>query len=148
MGSRSEILAATSSGHAAYSQTFPCVPPAAAAGRERVRDVLGLWRMDSLAEPAALIVTELIANAARHTTCPEIRLIVARSTATRVRIGIVDREPALLPTLSSAGDEEESGRGLFLVDAVADRWGYDLLGPPRCPCAKEIWAELRTKGDA
>ncbi|MFF7143322.1 ATP-binding protein [Streptomyces nodosus] len=138
---------AISVGHPTYSQTFPCEPSTAEIGRELVRDVLGVWHLDGLADRAALIVTELIANASRHTPCSEIRLTVARPDATRLRVGVVDREPARLPVLSQAADDDESGRGLLLVDAVADRWGYDLHGSGRRPWGKEVWAELRTGGD-
>ncbi|MDX3402958.1 ATP-binding protein [Streptomyces sp. ME01-18h] len=137
---------ARSVGHPTYSQTFPCEPSTAEIGRELVRDVLGVWHLDGLADRAALITTELIANASRHTPCPEIRLTVARPDATRLRVGVVDREPARLPILSQAADDDESGRGLLLVDAVADRWGYDLHGSGRRPWGKEVWAELRTRG--
>ncbi|MBV7699573.1 ATP-binding protein [Streptomyces sp. TRM70350] len=137
---------ALSVGHPTYSQTFPCKPSTAEIGRGLVRDVLGVWHLDGLADRAALIVTELIANASRHTPCSEIRLTVARPDATRLRVGVVDREPARLPILSQAADDDESGRGLLLVDAVADRWGYDLHGSGRRPWGKEVWAELRTGG--
>ncbi|WP_155058804.1 ATP-binding protein [Streptomyces blattellae] len=140
-------VAALSVGHPTYSQTFPCKPSTAEIGRDLVRDVLGVWHLDGLADRAALIVTELIANACRHTPCSEIRLTVARPDATRLRVGVVDREPARLPILSQAADDDESGRGLLLVDAVADRWGYDLHGSGRRPWGKEVWAELRTGGD-
>ncbi|WP_435601417.1 ATP-binding protein [Streptomyces sp. C10-9-1] len=133
-------------GHPTYSQTFPCEPSTAELGRELVRDVLGVWHLDGLADRAALIVTELIANASRHTLCPEIRLTVGRLSATRLRVGVVDREPTRLPILGQAGDGDESGRGLLLVDAVADRWGYDLHGSGRRPWGKEVWAELRIGG--
>ncbi|MFD3379054.1 MULTISPECIES: ATP-binding protein [unclassified Streptomyces] len=137
---------ALSFGHPRYSQTFPCEPSTADLGRELVRDVLGVWRLDGLVDRAALIVTELIANASRHTLCPDIRLTVVRPSATRLRVGVVDREPSRLPVLSQAADDDESGRGLLLVDAVADRWGYDLHGSGRRPWGKEVWAELRTEG--
>ncbi|WP_338672205.1 ATP-binding protein [Streptomyces sp. SCSIO 30461] len=137
---------AISVGHPMYSQTFPCEPSTAEIGRELVRGVLGVWHLDSLADRAALIVTELIANASRHTPCPEIRLTVGRPSATRLRVGVVDREPTRLPILSQVADDDESGRGLLLVDAVADRWGYDLHGSDRRPWGKEVWAELRTEG--
>jgi anti-sigma regulatory factor (Ser/Thr protein kinase) len=111
-----------------------------------VREVLGVWHLENLADRAALIVTELIANATRHTRCHVIRLIVARPSATRVRVGVVDREPSRLPALLQADDDDESGRGLLLIDAVADRWGYGLHGSGRRPWGKEVWAELRIKG--
>ncbi|MGW5973129.1 ATP-binding protein [Streptomyces sp. NPDC055186] len=138
---------AASIGHPKYSQTFPCEPSTAEIGRKLVRDVLGVWHLDDLADRAALVITELIANASRHTPCSEIRLIVGRPSAIRVRLGVVDREPSRLPALSRAGEDDESGRGLLLIDAVADRWGYDLQGSGRRPWGKEVWAELRTEGD-
>ena len=133
-------------GHPTYSQTLPCEPSTAELGRELVRDVLGVWHLGGLADRAALITTELIANASRHTPCSEIRLTLGRPSASRLRVGVVDREPARLPILSQAADDDESGRGLLLVDAVADRWGYDLHGSDRRSWGKEVWAELRTEG--
>ncbi|MFI1932365.1 ATP-binding protein [Streptomyces sp. NPDC020330] len=133
--------------HPTYSEVFPCVPSTAETGRRLVRGVLGMWHLDVLADRAELIVTELIANAARHTPCPEVRLVVGRPTATRVRVGIVDEEPSRLPELSHAGEEDESGRGLFLVEAVADRWGCDLQSAGGRLRGKEVWAELHTEGD-
>lgn len=135
-------------GHPAYSQSFPCEPSTAEIGRQLLRDVLGIWHLDNLADHAALIVTELIANAARHTPCDEIRLMVERPSATRLRVGVLDRAPATLPALGEADVDDESGRGLLLIDAVADRWGYDLHGSGRRPWGKEVWAELRIKDGA
>lgn len=135
-------------GRPAYSQSFPCEPSTAEIGRRLLRDILGIWHLDSLADHAALIITELIANATRHTPCHEIRLMVERPSATRLRVGVLDREPARLPTLSPADDDDESGRGLLLIDAVADCWGYNLHSSGRRPWGKEVWAELRIKDGA
>lgn len=143
MTSLSKSVHDTSVGHPAYSQTFPCEPSTAEIGRELVRNVLGMWCLDNLADRATLIATELIANAARHTPCHEIHLIVTRPSLTRVRVGVVDQEPSRLPALSQADDAEESGRGLLLIDALSDRWGCDLHGSGTRPWAKEVWAELR-----
>jgi len=148
MTSLSTQVHVASVGHPAYSQTFPCEPSTAEIGRQLLRDVLGIWHLDNLADHAALIITELIANAARHTPSREIRLMVERPSATRLRVGVVDRAPARLPTLSEADDDDESGRGLLLIDAVADRWGYDLHSSGMRPWGKEVWAELRIKDGA
>ncbi|MGW1324271.1 ATP-binding protein [Streptomyces antibioticus] len=150
MTSLSTQVHVDSVGHPVYSQSFPCEPSTAEIGRRILRDVLGIWHLDdldSLADRAALIVTELVANAARHTSCQEIRLMVRRPSATRLRVGVLDRAPARLPTLGQA-DDDESGRGLVLIDAVADRWGYDLHGSGRRPWGKEVWAEIRITGGA
>ncbi|MFF2331229.1 MULTISPECIES: ATP-binding protein [unclassified Streptomyces] len=139
---------AAPTGHPAYSQTFPCEPSTAEIGRRLVRDAFGVWHLDNLADAAALIMSELIANAVRHTPCHSIRLIVGRPSATRVRVGVVDRAPSRLPVLVQIGEDDESGRGLLLVDGIADRWGYDLHGPKGRPWGKEVWAELLVRGDA
>ncbi|MCX4970112.1 ATP-binding protein [Streptomyces sp. NBC_00654] len=146
MTSLSKQVPYASVGHPAYSQTFPCEPSTAEIGRKLVRSVLDMWCLDGLADRAALIATELIANAARHTPCHEIRLIVTQPSATRVRVGVVDQEPSRLPALSRADDNEESGRGLLLIDALSDRWGCDLHGSGMSPWAKEVWAELHLEG--
>ena len=138
---------ALSVGHPTYSQTFPCEPSTAEIGRKLVRDVLGVWDLDNLADVAELIISELIANAVRHTPCDSIRLIIGRPSATRLRVGVVDRAPSRKPVLEQVGEDDESGRGLLLIDGIADRWGYDLHGPHERPRCKEVWAELFMKGD-
>jgi anti-sigma regulatory factor (Ser/Thr protein kinase) len=143
---RTPVEAASVGSHA-YSQSFPCEPSTAGIGRRLARDVLGAWHLDGLTDRAALIITELIANASKHAPCAEILLIVERPSATRVRVGVVDCEPSLLPALSQVSDGEESGRGLLLIDALADRWGCELQGSGRRPRGKEVWAELCTGSD-
>ncbi|MEI5523569.1 ATP-binding protein [Streptomyces brasiliscabiei] len=134
-------------GRPTYSQTLPCAPETARVGRTIVRDVLAIWTLDHLTDRAVLIVTELIANAIAHTRCHEVRLIVGWPSATRVRVGVVDREPSRRPALGRADGDDESGRGLLLIDAVADRWGYDLHGSGMRPRTKEVWAELVVRAD-
>ncbi|WP_425265090.1 ATP-binding protein [Streptomyces regalis] len=135
-------------GYPAYSQTFPCRPETAEIGRKLVHEALGAWHLDDLTEPAELIISELVANAASHTPCRSIRLVVGRPSPTRVRIAVVDRAPSRLPVLGTADAEAEGGRGLLLIDVLADRWGYTLLGShsKRGPWGKETWAELKAAG--
>lgn len=141
------LLQPAATGHPAYSQTFPCEPATAGTGRTLVRHALGVWHLDGLADAAALIMSELVANAVTHASCHSIRLVVARPSATRVRVGVVDRAPSRLPVLRRTGADGEAGRGLLLVDGIADRWGYDLYGPPGRPWGKQVWGELLVKGD-
>ncbi|KPI09450.1 hypothetical protein OK074_3256 [Actinobacteria bacterium OK074] len=147
MTSRSTPVQAAPIDRPAYSRTFPCEPETAEIGRSLVRDALGLWRLNVLVDPAELIISELVANAVRHTSCRWIRLLVQRPRPARVRIGVVDRAPSRVPAFPPAGKDDESGRGLLLIDAVADRWGYDLRGSGRRPWGKEVWAELLVEGE-
>lgn len=66
-------------------------------------------------------------------------MTVERAAEYRVRIGVVDFSKQR-PVRGTAGPEDEAGRGLVLVDALAAEWGTELL-----PWGKRVWAEL---GDA
>ncbi|MFD7241892.1 ATP-binding protein [Streptomyces massasporeus] len=57
-----------------------------------------------------------------------------------LRIEVHDPDTRALPTLRDADTDAEGGRGMALVDAVADRWGV-LLHPDR----KITWCELATR---
>ncbi|WP_340385251.1 ATP-binding protein [Streptomyces sp. SS7] len=90
-------------------------------------------------DPAAHIVAELAINAATHGRVRGrdfgLLLYVIANT---LRIEVTDTRGDRLPRLQQDPGDGESGRGLLLVDAYADRWGvYEGL-PPR----KTVWAEV------
>ncbi|MFD5448452.1 ATP-binding protein [Streptomyces sp. NPDC003470] len=102
------------------------------------------WEVSpSVAERAEHIVAELAANAALHGRVQgrDFRLALELDTATgTLRIAVSDahgdRQPS--PVAVSGQEEAESGRGLLLVDALADRWGTE----PYPPSGKTVWAEV------
>ncbi|MER6114492.1 ATP-binding protein [Streptomyces sp. NPDC001743] len=99
---------------------------------------LGDWGIPT--ESAAHIVAELAANAAAHGRVPgrDFQLSIALSGESLVRIELTDTRGDRLPIPSAPDAHEEGGRGLLIVDALADRWGV-IEGPvPR----KTVWAEL------
>lgn len=112
-------------------------------GRKLARVALAAWGLDEDAETAALIMSELVANAARHARGPKIRMTVNRPADNRVYVAVVDREPRRLPELCTPSVAAVQGRGLLLVDAVSDRWGYDFMGTGARPWGKRVWAELQ-----
>ncbi|MFF0170470.1 ATP-binding protein [Streptomyces prasinus] len=90
-------------------------------------------------EAAEHLVAELAANAATH----------GRLSGRDFRLALLDRDGILrievtdtrgddLPSRRVPAPEDESGRGLLLVEALADRWGVELGPAPR----KTVWAEL------
>lgn len=102
---------------------------------------LGSWGLPS--EAAAQIVAELAANAATHGRLPgrDFRLELAvRDDGKLLRIAVTDTRDDRLPPASApfAPADDESGRGLLIVGALADRWGVALGPAPR----KTVWAEL------
>ncbi|MFD4531969.1 ATP-binding protein [Kitasatospora sp. NPDC058397] len=132
-----------------HTVTLAATPKGAAIGRRIARRQLTTWGLNlSHTEPyysALLIVAELAANATTHGRVPgrgfELHLCltttVRRGTTLRIEISDCrgDRFPALPAVLAP---NSQSGRGLTLIDALADRWG----SIPRHPNAKTVWAEL------
>jgi serine/threonine-protein kinase RsbW len=100
-----------------------------------VRIVLSVWGLDDLAEDGALVVTELVANAAQHTDGELIRVSVNRPEPGLVRIDVADRS-RVMPRPREAGADDEGGRGLALVDALTTRWGTEALAQ-----GKRVWGE-------
>ncbi|MEU0003665.1 ATP-binding protein [Streptomyces sp. NPDC006314] len=90
-----------------------------------------------------LCATELLTNVIDHLgegTPVTVRVFGAAERG-RTRIEVTDPDPRALPVLLSAAEAEESGRGLALLDALAERWGVDQ-GPDR----KTVWCELSRGG--
>ncbi|PJE95423.1 hypothetical protein CUT44_23655 [Streptomyces carminius] len=99
----------------------------------------------------SLLVGELAANAVRHGggsgsgAAPgrEFRLrLVHEAGAGLLRVEVSDDSPLWPPAVPALpSGEEESGRGLFLVDVLADCWGV----APCEPAGKTVWAEVAAR---
>lgn len=91
-------------------------------------------------DPARQIIAELAVNAATHGRVPgrdfRLTLYVVSDT---LRIEVTDTRGDQLPQPQQPAPDAESGRGLLLLDALADRWGVTEGRFPR----KTVWAELR-----
>jgi anti-sigma regulatory factor (Ser/Thr protein kinase) len=124
-------------GHPGYSETLPGLEESAETARKLVRTALAVWHLEELTDTALLLVSELVANAVKHTNSRVIRVVITRPSERFVRIGVVDRA-RVLPKLAKPDDDLlTSGRGLLLVDALAERWGTDLYR-----WGKQVWAEV------
>ncbi|MFI7020228.1 ATP-binding protein [Streptomyces sp. NPDC050164] len=101
------------------------------------------WEVSpSVAERAEHIVAELAANAALHGRVQgrDFRLALDVDAATgTLRIEVSDVRGDRQPSPAAIPEEEaESGRGLLLVEALADRWGTE----PYPPSGNTAWAEV------
>ncbi|MEV6977206.1 ATP-binding protein [Kitasatospora sp. NPDC093806] len=110
---------------------------AVGAVRHRLRTALDLWGVPELADTAELLSSELVTNALQHTGQGAIFDAVLSSDL-RLRIEVQDGA-ARLPGRRRDPDAEyaTSGRGLMLVEALADSWGVQLRGD-----GKVTWFEL------
>ena len=125
------------------SAAYQPEPTAAAAARRFVRDTLLSWGVtgeadgnDELLDDAMLLTSELVTNAILYGHGPlELR---AHTEGSALRIEVRDQEPASPPVLRSDADLTEiGGRGLQLVDTLADRWGWSAED-----AGKVVWFEL------
>ncbi|MEV8097467.1 ATP-binding protein [Kitasatospora sp. NPDC085879] len=127
-------------GRALHRRLHAVLEPAdlAAVGavRRRLRAVLDRWGLPpELADTAELLASELVTNALVHTPHGAV-FDVELSADRRLRIEVRDGAPGL-PGRRAPGDYATSGRGLLLVEAMADDWGVQLRGD-----GKTTWFEL------
>ncbi|WP_233518212.1 ATP-binding protein [Streptomyces corynorhini] len=95
--------------------------------------------MGALEEPAVLVLSELVTNAVRHARVPVGREIETRYLAVPegLRLEVHDASSER-PRLQRAAPGACGGRGLVIVDALADRWGV----ADRAGVGKLVWAQL------
>lgn len=123
---------------------FPPRPEVPSMMRAKLRPVLTAWGiMGERAEDALLVATELVANAIDHArTSLRMQVRIGGPVADGVLlIGVHDRRADLAPRPTAAGPHELRGRGLRVIDALAQRWGCDPA-----PDGKTVWAELSLQG--
>ncbi|MDN3288006.1 SpoIIE family protein phosphatase [Streptomyces thermocarboxydus] len=110
-------------------------PEDAAPGRARrlARRQLSRWGMDELSDSVELLVSEVVTNAVRYASRP-VTLRLLRTDVLRCEVG--DDVPQL-PRLRQARATDEGGRGLYLVNRLARRWGATRLST-----GKVVWFEL------
>ena len=117
-------------------RTLAPTPESATVARWLVTDLLRDAVDADVLDTAALLTTELVSNAIRHTR-EELALTV-RLAGGRLRVGVADSSHRR-PQLVQVGRRDTSGRGLHLVAALADEWGVD---PDERGLGKTVWFEL------
>lgn len=96
-------------------------------------------------DEVTLIAAELAANAVRHGHVPGRQFALRlTATATGVRVEVTDTRTERLPTAGELTPvDADSGRGLYLVSQLADRWAIEPVPPERPGPGKTVWAEVR-----
>lgn len=120
---------------------LPHSPRSAGRARALLRTQLTEWKVDTqVSDNAELLLSELMSNAIQHARNPlgrQIGVRVARYEG-RLRVEVADAN-LTEPRPRTATADDERGRGLAIVAALADRWGC-------CPrlhgIGKAVWAEL------
>ncbi|GGS13940.1 hypothetical protein GCM10010252_61740 [Streptomyces aureoverticillatus] len=111
---------------------LPAEPVAAGRARDLATRQLRHWGLEELSFATELVVSELVTNAVRYTEGPiQVRLIRDRTLLCEVA-----DTGHTSPHLRHSGEDDEGGRGLFIVAHLVQRWGtrYTRSG-------KTIWTE-------
>ena len=114
---------------------------AAAEARRMAEQALRQWRLargreDPLVADALIVVTELVENVVKHTGDGGDLNVLRRPGTVVIEVADTSPQP---PVLREPDLRRASGRGLRMIDALADRWGVR----PK-PDGKVVWVELRT----
>lgn len=121
-------------------------PQAARAARRVTRSTLRDWGLASLAEDAETIISEFVANAVTHAS----ELTAEHPGFARDAVGLrlMRRSGEVMCAVLDPSDEapvlkdpagiDEGGRGLRMVDALSDIWGWS----PVVGRGKAVWAIL------
>jgi anti-sigma regulatory factor (Ser/Thr protein kinase) len=110
---------------------LPPEPSSAGAARRFVAAALDAG--GEVAELAVLLVSELASNAVLHARTPFEVVVHVDEGHLRVEVSDLDSR---LPSLRTYARESITGRGLHMVAASADRWGFDAQ-----PGGKVVWFE-------
>ena len=120
----------------AVSRRLPPTSASVLVVRRFVRQVLAAWDIDpAMSDDVELVLSELATNAARDSEDAfEMRL---SHPANCLRLDVSDNSHRLPRVTRSTEQDETSGRGLVIVEAIASRWGVESYG-----LGKSVWCEF------
>jgi len=101
------------------------LPPTARSvpqARQHVAAALRRWQLDALAEPTRLLTSELVTNAVLHARTP--MTLAIEESGSGIRVSVTDGSP-IPPALRRHSLTATTGRGLRLLDQLADSWNVE-----------------------
>ncbi|MFC8587640.1 ATP-binding protein [Streptomyces sp. NPDC057217] len=103
--------------------------------RHALRELLRKWGGPGASAVAELLTSELVTNALVHTDHGAV--VTATVVPEQLRVEVRDFVPGLDAPHALPADDRTNGRGLVLVQALADSWGVEDQG-----AGKVVWFEL------
>ena len=117
---------------------FPRTDVSVPAARSLVRHALAQWHVIDRSDDVLLCLTELATNAVRHGLRADDHFLVkAGMDGGRLRVEVHDTSRRR-PRPRHPNTQDPTGRGLLLVETLADEWGVR----PRAPRGKVVWIEF------
>jgi hypothetical protein len=115
-------------------------PPSVPVARHVVLELLNSWNAPQDRDDAAPLVTELVAHVIDHVGGDASLTLELSMSEEWLRVAVVDGSPAR-PVVRELAIDSPRGRGLLMVQAIADRWGCEDHRD-----GKRVWFELRPVG--
>ena len=132
-------------------------PSAVSCARLHARLVVWEWGLASIAETVELVVSELGTNAVNASAgaggsspgydswlAPRCIALFLACDGGQVLVQVWDDNPNP-PVQASADENAESGRGLLLVEALCEDWGWYL--PAGADAGKWVWGAVAAHGE-
>lgn len=102
---------------------------------------LSRWGTPVAVDEAELLVAELATNVVKHVGKGASATLILEWTGERLRLEVHDKSP-VVPSLRTAGCDQECGRGLHLLASLAIEWGTVLTA-----AGKAVWCEIGPSAD-
>ncbi|MFJ9904504.1 SpoIIE family protein phosphatase [Streptomyces sp. NPDC101152] len=117
-------------------------PERVGVARQHLRELLHDWSSQDQVDSAVLLLSEMLTNVLVHTDADALMQAEVRGTPgnRRMHVEVTDTSDDL-PHKRRPGELASSGRGLVLIELLAQSWGVDPRGE-----GKSIWFELYEDG--
>lgn len=123
-------------------RTLLPVRSAAADARAWCREVMKEWQLEDVTDVVRQLASELVSNSVEHARTSSVRVLLMRADDL-LRLDVSDDDVASVPVRTRPSVDDLSGRGLAIVEALADRWGIHVARD-----AKTVWCELDCESDS
>ncbi|MFF4085142.1 ATP-binding protein [Streptomyces sp. NPDC001777] len=138
--------------HQEASVTLPSEPVSVAAARKYVTGTLTEWGLavdGEFADGIRLIVSELATNAVQHTfgQSPTFTVDLRLDREEQLSLGVRDSHPRW-PRRLPAAVQQDNGRGMVIIRALAKEYGGRLAVTPTADGGKTVWIVLPRPGPA
>jgi anti-sigma regulatory factor (Ser/Thr protein kinase) len=133
------------------SYEVPAVPEAVRDARDWVAKTVTDWGFGAIADDLTLCLSEALTNSITHADHGDTVTVRAWSEEAMVHVEVVDCDRRLpqpkVPAEVDLHDPppsghrlEECGRGMYLINALSSRWGFEAQPPGKC-----VWFERDTE---
>ena len=102
---------------------FPSADTTPSSVRGFLRAALQTWELDGFGNVTELLTDELVSNVVRHVGSPMTVRALRQPSSIRIEVEDPSIEP---PVLRHADPLAEGGRGIFMVDSLANQWGTEI----------------------